>query len=635
MNGARDARPGPSPRDEGEAVVRLCATLIRATFAFYREEFSRITRRAPDRFEHRDWLGIQADAVERLDLYGRVVSRLVDQLQPLVGGRLRDRRFWVPVKKAFAALIEDAPNLELAETFFNSVTRRVFETVGVDASMEFLSGEFEYEDPDDAEPVSIEYGAGARTVEAIGRILRALPPRWRWENRTRDERLVAGAVDARCREEWGAAVFDGIDVLTPVFYRRKGAYVFGRIRHGERAVPLVLALLHAERGVRVDAVLLTEDEASIVLSFTRSYFHVETPVPRRVVHFLQRIVPRKPVAELYIAIGHNKHGKTEMYRGLMEHLEASTDRFVLAPGEAGLVMIVFTLASHDLVFKVIRDRFAPPKATTRTEVKGKYDLVFRHDRAGRLVDAQEFEQLAFARERFSEDLLAELCYSAAGSVAVDADAVTIHHVYLERRVTPLNLYLAKASADAAREAVLDYGQTVRDLAATNIFPGDLLLKNFGVTRHRRVIFYDYDELCLLSDCRFREMPVPSDGDEEMSAEPWFYVAPNDVFPEEFLTFMGLHGALRDAFLEEHAEILTPGYWRRMQRQIAEGALVDIFPYTASRRLPVGVLARMDAMHQEQPVPEPAAADEDADGENEKDDEELDESLRHEREPPRS
>ena len=584
MSGATDARQGPSSRDE-TAVVRLCATLIHAGFAFYREEYSRITRRAPDRFERRDWPGIQTDAVERLDLYGRVVSRLVEQLRPLVGPRIHDRRFWAPVKRAFAVLIDGAPNLELAETFFNSVTRRVFETVGVDPSMEFLAGDFEYEDPDDAEPVHIEFGAGASTVEVIGRILSALPPRWRWEDRARDARLVAEAVDARCREEWGAAVFDGIDVLTPVFYRRKGAYLFGRIRYGARSIPLVLALLHAERDVRVDAVLLTEDEASIVLSFTRSYFHVETPVPRRIVRFLQLIVPRKPLAELYIAIGHNKHGKTEMYRALMDHLASSSDRFVLAPGEAGLVMIVFTLASHDVVFKVIRDRFAPPKATTRTEVKAKYDLVFRHDRAGRLVDAQEFEHLAFPRERFSEELVAELLASADESVVVDTDTVTIHHVYLERRVTPLNLYLAHASDEAAREAVVDYGQTVRDLAATNIFPGDLLLKNFGVTRHRRVIFYDYDELCLLSDCRFREMPAPSGGDEEMSAEPWFYVAPNDVFPEEFLTFMGLHGALRKAFLEEHAEILTPGFWRRTQQQIAGGELVDIFPYTGSRRLP--------------------------------------------------
>jgi isocitrate dehydrogenase kinase/phosphatase len=584
VSAGTDARPHPSPPGEG-AVARLCASLIRAAFDFYREEFSRITRRAPARFERLDWPGMQADAVERLDLYGRVVARLVEQLQPLVGERIHERRFWVPVKRSFSDLISQAPNLELARTFFNSVTRRVFETVGVDESMEFVAGDFEYDDPDEAEPVHIEFKAEASTVEVIGRVLSALPSRWRWRDRARDERFVAAAIDARCLEEWGVSALDGIDVLTPVFYRRKGAYLFGRIRRGGRSIPLVLALLHSEGGVRVDAVLLTEDEASIVLSFTRSYFHVETPVPRRVVRFLQMIVPRKPLAELYIAIGHNKHGKTEMYRGLMEHLESSTDRFVLAPGEAGLVMVVFTLPSHDVVFKVIRDRFAPPKATTRAEVKQKYDLVFRHDRAGRLVDAQAFEHFAFAKERFSADLLAELCGSAAESVAVDGDTVTIQHVYLERRVTPLNLYLAQASPDAAREAVLDYGQTVRDLAATNIFPGDLLLKNFGVTRHRRVIFYDYDELCLLSDCRFREMPTPSHGEEEMSAEPWFYVAPNDVFPEEFLTFMGLHGALRDAFLGEHAEILTPGFWRRVQRQISEGALVDIFPYAASRRLP--------------------------------------------------
>ena len=366
MKGAAEPRPGRPARDEG-AVVRLCASLIRAAFDFYREEFSRVTRRAPERFERRDWPGIQTDAVDRLDLYGRVVARLVEQLRPLVGARIQDRKFWASVKGAFASLLEGASNVELAMTFFNSVTRRVFDTVGVDESMEFLGRDFEYDDPEDAETVYAgAQRAGEPAEDVIGRVLReVVPARWRWDDRARDLRLVARAVEARCREEWGRPGFDGIEVLTSVFYRRKGAYLFGRILSGTRSIPLVLALLNEERGVRIDAAILSEDEASIVLSFTRSYFHVDTPAPRRLVRFLQRIVPRKPLAELYIAIGHNKHGKSEMYRGLMDHLRDSTDRFVSAPGEAGLVMVVFTLPSHDVVLKVIRDRFATPKAATR------------------------------------------------------------------------------------------------------------------------------------------------------------------------------------------------------------------------------------------------------------------------------
>src|SRR6185503_2509662 len=112
-------------------------------------------------------------------------------------------------------------------------------------------------------------------------------------------------------------------------------------------------------------------------------------------------------------------------------------------------------------------------------------------------------------------------------------------LYTERRMTPLNLYLREVDSRHAQDAIVDYGEAIKDLARTNIFPGDMLLKNFGVTRHRRVIFYDYDELCLLTTCHFRDLPAARDDLEETGAEPWYYVGPHDIFPEEFLTFLGL------------------------------------------------------------------------------------------------
>jgi isocitrate dehydrogenase kinase/phosphatase len=295
-------------------------------------------------------------------------------------------------------------------------------------------------------------------------------------------------------------------------------------------------------------------------------------------------MPRKPIAELYIAIGYNKHGKTELYRDLMQHIDQSTDTFEIAPGDRGMVMCVFTLPSFDVVFKVIRDTFAHPKTTTRREVMDKYQLVFKHDRAGRLADVQEFEHLAFARDRFSDELLAELASEAAGTVRVGERIVDIRHLYSERRMIPMNLYLREADDSAAGDAIIDYGQAVKDLAASNIFPGDMLLKNFGVTRHRRVIFYDYDELCLVTDCDFREMPLARDFDEEFGSDPWFYVGPHDVFPEEFLVFMGLGGEQREAFLEAHGDLLTAQYWRTMQARHRAGEVMDIIPYAPCRRL---------------------------------------------------
>jgi isocitrate dehydrogenase kinase/phosphatase len=302
------------------------------------------------------------------------------------------------------------------------------------------------------------------------------------------------------------------------------------------------------------------------------------------VAFLKTIMPRKPVAELYNAVGCNKHGKTELYRSILAHLDETDDRFDIAPGQRGMVMSVFTLTGFDVVFKVIKDRFDYPKTVTHQEVRDKYRLVFRHDRAGRLADAQEFEHLEFDASRFTERLLQELLAVTAESVRLRAGRVVIAHLYTERRLLPLDVYLQVAPEDAARDAVIEYGQVLRDLAATNIFPGDMLLKNFGVTRHGRLIFYDYDELCLLTDCNFRSLPPPRSGDEETAAEPWFYVGERDIFPEEFRSFLGLRRGLREVFLEHHDELLHVDFWHRMQEMHERGEVVDIYPYRPARHL---------------------------------------------------
>jgi len=528
---------------------------------------------------------MQADALERLDLYHRGVTEAHRTLSGLLGDRTHDRRLWSEIRAAHAGALDAADDPALARTFFNSITRRVFATAGVDPEIEFLDTGAS-EPP--ASPAPIESIACGGGLEAALRSL-LVAGGWQvpWEDLGRDSRWVEALARTRTAEAWGGEAPAVIDLLAPVFFRRKGAYQVARLRSGDLVLPLVIALLNRGGRVAVDAVLMTEEEVSIVFSFTRSYFHADLDEPHGAVAFLQSILPRKPVAELYIALGYNKHGKTELYRQLRRHLDASQDRFEIAPGDRGMVMLVFTLPSYDLVFKVIRDRFAPPKTATRAEVIAKYQLVFRHDRAGRLVDAQEFEHLAFAAERFSEGLLQELTTGAAQSVRIEAGQVIIRHLYVERRVVPLNLFLREAEPAAAQEAVLDYGQTIKDLAATNIFPGDLLLKNFGVTRHGRVIFYDYDELCLLGDCNFRDLPAPRDLDDEMSAEPWFYVGGADVFPEEFARFLGLEGELRSAFVAAHGDLLTAAWWRRMQARHRAGEVIDIFPYRAGRRIGTG------------------------------------------------
>ncbi len=565
-------------------LARRGAKSILAAYQDYQDRFREITRRAQSRFEERDWHGLQHDAIQRLDLYRLVIDYIVAAIRVILGASIQDIGLWSAMRAALSDLVRDRSDIELVETFFNSVTRRIFATVGVDPRIEFVSSDFDARPPS-GEPVVKSYEPRGRSLpQTIRDILTECAFAAPFEDLERDAELAAKAI----HREWRAVVLrrpiEAIELVRWVFYRNKGAYLVGRLRIGAEVLPLVLALHHERNGVFVDAVLMTEDEVNIVFSFTRSYFHVDVDRPRELVVFLKSLMPRKPVSEIYTSIGYNKHGKTELYRELLRHIDMSTDRFEIARGDRGMVMIVFTMPSFDVVFKVIRDRFDPPKTTTRREVMEKYELVYKHDRGGRLADAQVFEHLAFPRDRFAEGLLSELTAAARETVTVNEQSVHINHLYTERRMVPLNVYLRDVDDASARGAVLDYGQAIKDMAATNIFPGDMLLKNFGVTRHRRVVFYDYDELCPLTECHFRDLPPPGDTADEDGSEPSFYVDPHDVFPEEFLTFMGLKGALRDAFVRFHHDLLTPYYWRSLQARHRKGDVMDIIPYSSSRRL---------------------------------------------------
>ncbi|MHB1046661.1 MAG: bifunctional isocitrate dehydrogenase kinase/phosphatase [Thermoanaerobaculia bacterium] len=562
---------------------RKGAILVKWGFERYRSGFRRITRRSARHFEAADWHGVQHDMAERLALYTNVVRRVVGSLAEVFGAERRSPELWSAMKREYSWLMRGHGDLELAETFFNSVTRKVFATVGVDPKREFVHlGSDTGLPPPGAVPVRTYPGA-LSTGTVVGEVLDDYSFAVPWEDPARDARRVAAEVDRAVAGAWGEPGFDFVELLEPVFYRGKGAYVVGRVVRAERSLPLVLALANPGGRVVVDAVLLDEDEVSIVFSFTRSYFHVDVEAPAGVVRFLKSILPRKPMAELYVSLGYNKHGKTELFRDLLRHLERSGDRFERARGERGMVMAVFTMPGYDVVFKVIRDRFGPAKSVTREQVKERYQFVFEHDRAGRLVDVQEYELLEFEKERFEPSLLEELLTECAENVALRDGDVVIRHLYTERRVVPLNLFIREAPEERAREAVLDFGRALRDLAATNVFPGDLLVKNFGVTRHGRVVFYDYDELCAVTDCDFRELP---DQDEGGGGDgPSFYVGPRDVFPEEFLTFMGFPAPLRRLFAESHGDLLVPGFWNEMKRRHLAGEIPDLHPYPPERRLP--------------------------------------------------
>ncbi|MGI9648901.1 MAG: bifunctional isocitrate dehydrogenase kinase/phosphatase [Acidimicrobiia bacterium] len=545
--------------------------------------FREITARGRARFEAADWGGVHADAVERLDLYPDMVAEVHERLTTLLGGDIEDRQLWTAIKATYSERLAGRDVWEIGETFYNSITRRVFATTGVDPQVEFVATEFVKPPTRPQRRLYHRYDRAASPARLIEAILTDFRFGVLYQDIRRDAARVGAEIEALLEQVAEPGLLEGAEVIEAVFYREQGAYLVGRLYRGTRLIPCVLALRNKNGAVVVDAVLLDEEAISILFSFTRSHFHVLVERPYELVRFLATLMPRKRLSELYSSIGFHKHSKTELFREILDHLDATETRFEAAPGARGLVMVVFTMPDLDLVFKILRDRFGAPKQTTPRSVKEKYQHVFKHDRAGRLIDAHPFEHLQLERRHFGQDLLAELVSDCAGTVAVMGDSVVIDHVYIERRVVPLDVHVRSVSFDQAVPAVLDYGRAIKDLAASNVFPGDLLLKNFGLTRHGRVVFYDYDELSRISECVFRLLPTPAPGDE-LAELPIFGVGPFDLFPEEFRSFLGLAPELRAAFEAQHGDLFTVEYWKQIQARLGEGEIIEVLPYAEEERL---------------------------------------------------
>ncbi|KAA3634710.1 MAG: bifunctional isocitrate dehydrogenase kinase/phosphatase, partial [Proteobacteria bacterium] len=514
-------------------IARTAQTLYDG-FANYNKQFKRITDRARRRFEQRDWKGQIEDIGARVELYDKWCLKIYRRLRKELGRDCRNRELWREVRNFYGSRLENVPDAGFMKTFFNSISRRAFGTVGTDPEIEFIQ-------PPPEEGLETlakrRYPCWENIEDSLRSVLRDF--RFRIPFIDLDADVESMAVQVReyaARHDLNVEEFQRFEFIDSHFFQGARAYLVGRIMHGANRYPMVVALFNDGEGIGVDALLLEEREVSNVFSYTRSYYFTDPTSVVAAVQFLHSILPHKPIDELYTVLGRLRQGKTERFRVFSDHLGQTDDSFVHADGDKGLVMIVFTLKSFNLVFKVIRDQFGYPKNTTREEVMSKYRLVSNHDHAGRLIDTQEFRNLKLPRHRFSAALLDELVGGATESIHVEGDDVVLNHVYIERRVRPLNLYIREAPEDAAHAAILDYGMAIKDLAETNIFPGDLLLKNFGVTASGRVVFYDYDEVALVTECRFLELPEPDDDFGLMDPGVMRYIGANAIFPEEFIKF---------------------------------------------------------------------------------------------------
>lgn len=492
---------------------------------------------------------------------------------------LLDVEQWPLVKSAYIRLIDPRLDDELSETWYNSLFCSLFSHDQISDGCMFIHT---------TRPSMRSHERAAQTCTyplegGLKSLLRAIFADYAFNEPYGDLEGDLARLEQQLRESLPDWVCKdpalAVELFTPVLYRNKGAYLVGRLHTVDEQWPLVIPLLHREgHGIEADALITDEAEVSIIFSFTRSYFMVDVPVPAEFVNFLKRILPGKHIAELYTSIGFYKHGKSEFYRALIGHLARSDDRFIMAPGVRGMVMSVFTLLGFNTVFKIIKDRFSPSKTVDRATVIDKYRLVKSVDRVGRMADTQEFADFRFPQAKFDPECLAELLEVAPSTVTLEGDTVLIRHCWTERRMTPLNLYLEHASEAQVLEALEDYGLAIKQLAAANIFPGDMLLKNFGVTRHGRVVFYDYDEICFLTEVNFRHIPPPRYPEDEMSGEPWYSIGPHDVFPEEFPPFLFADMGQRRLFSRLHGELYDADYWKGLQEAIRAGKVIDVFPY---------------------------------------------------------
>ncbi len=558
--------------------------MVFEAFEAYRQQFEALTRQARVRFEAREWQAVRDIAARRLVLYRQVLVGTMVRIRRRFESESRDKWFWAASKAAYRRAVADRGDAEIAETFFNSVTRRALDTVGVDPRVEFVRAPLRGEDLDADCPGRRIYPCDRLTIGLFERIAADYGFGRPFEDLRRDARRAAARIEQHLHIMGRLEGLTGVEMLPEPFIRDKAAYLVGRMQCGRRGAPLILALLNRPGGLVIDAVLLEEDHVSILFSYTRASFFVETARPRELVGFLADLIPGKRVSELYTLLGFDRHGKTELYREILGHMDGCRAPFELSEGERGMVMVVFNSPTDDLVFKIIRDSFDYPKKTTRQNVMSRYDYVFRHDRAGRLVDAQSFEQLKFHRRCFTPELLETLRHHASRSVYTDEQDVIIRHAYVERRVVPLDVYLRRVDSVQAMRAVIDYGNAIKDLAVSNIFPGDMLLKNFGVTRLNRVVFYDYDELCALTDCRFRSLTEAEGGCGPQGGRPPDRVDESDIFPEIFRTAMGLAPDLREVFMRYHGDLLEAGFWRDVQQYIRRRKWVHILPYNEKQRL---------------------------------------------------
>jgi isocitrate dehydrogenase kinase/phosphatase len=564
-----------------DADAQRVAGLIIDGFDRHYRRFRALSAAAKTCFERSDWRGIRAASRERIGSYDARVNEAVQQMREEIPAAANEA-LWPAVKRALVLRLLDHQQPELVETFYNSTVCRVLQRRYFTNQYLFWRPQVSSAGIEALQPTWRAYVLAQMGVKvAVRAMVTDLQLLGGWDDLERDLAELEAAVRGVLPRGWDDDSSASVQVLTPILFRRHAAYVVGRVHTSGVDVPFVIALCKTSpQRMAIEAFLTDPRDLAVLTTLSRSYFMADMEVPASTVEFLRAVLPMRSRAELYTLLGLQKQGKTLFYRDLGEHLRHTTDRFEIAAGVRGMVMCVFTLPSFPWVFKLIRDRFEPPKDADRAWVRSQYQRVKLHDRVGRMADTWEFSDVALPLSRLSPQLLAELDAKVPSLLERVGERLIIKHLYIERRLTPLDLYLQRATPEERRAAIIEYGEAITELARTNIFPGDLLLKNFGVTRLGRVIFYDYDELAAVTECTFRSMPTARSDEDEYRTE--YSVSPTDVFPEELPRFLFSRPEDLQFFLEVHGHLATARWWHETQERLLRGEEADVPAFARER-----------------------------------------------------
>ena len=573
----------------------IATKLARAVFAGFEAmfaEFLNITLGAQSRFEQQQWQAVQSAMRERLQVYERQVKNVSEAVRIIAFQELKEPLLWQRAKHIYGQMVVEHENQPIAHTFFNSTFGSIWDDKKIRTVHLFVLKAKYRAKPRSFDNLVSRIALQNGFTHAVQQLIYRQAFRVKFTDLAKDidnlqATLKLGAKQ-QCRQVYELMnLNDGyIEYANSLFFRNKACYLIGRCiaKNGDN-MPFAIAILNTDDGLKLDAVMMGADQLSLLFGFARTYFMVDTDQPARYVDYLSVLMPHKQRFELFNAIGFIKHAKTEFYRYKVDTTKNSPieDKYITAPGTPGMVMLVFTTPFSDYVYKVIKDKFNAPKTATKAQVMAKYDFVKQADRVGRLVDTHEFRYLAFDLSRFSDELLTQMHANIPSCMSIADKALVLKHVYVERKMTPLNLYINQCDDNQLSKVMHDYGQAIKDLAGANIFPGDMLMKNFGVTRWGRVVFYDYDEICPLTQCHFRQLPSSENSFDELSNESYFDVAENDVFPSQFKVFFSAEQRAFNYFSEQHSDLFSPEFWQQCQTKINVGFIHDVYPYKQSWR----------------------------------------------------